>query len=141
MIRLACLLVISLALPFMVSAEETRIDGQWSFKAWTGDGCSFTGNATLVPPANSEEPYACELTARQVCTDREWIVCQTCTATRKGNRVAIKSSISEFISEPSESYLPDDFLLTIDTSKRMFGALYSYGVYKAVWTREIGDIS
>lgn len=141
MMRFACLLFLSLALPFLANAEEARIDGQWSFKAWTGDGCSFTGNATLIPPESTGEPYACELTARQICTDGEWIVRQTCTATRKGNRVAIKSRITEFISEPSADYLPDDFLLTIDTSKRMFGALHSYGVYKSVWTREIGGIS
>lgn len=141
MMRLAYLLVFALALPLLANAEETRIDGQWSIKTWTGDGCSFTGNATLIPPESAEEPYACELTARQICTDGEWIVRQTCTATRKGNRVAIKSRITEFLSEPSEGYLPDDFLLTIDTDKRMFGALHSYGVYKAVWTRKIGDIS
>ena len=125
-----------------VSAQETRIEGSWSFKAWTGDdGCSFTGNAVLAPSDENGNPASCELTARQVCSSREWVVRQTCTATRRGNRLAIKSTIVEFLSEPSASYLPDDFLLTIDSSKRMFGALHSYGIHKAEWTRDIGDIS
>ena len=128
--------------PVFAQADEPRIEGQWSFQAWTGDdGCNFTGNATLTPPIENDGIYGCELTAKQTCTDGEWIVRQTCTAKRHGNSVVIKSAIVEFISEPSVSYLPDDFLLTVDTSKRMFGALHSYGVYKTVWIRENGDIS
>ena len=123
------------------NAQETRIEGNWVFQAWTGDGCTFTGNATLSSSDEDGNPASCELTARQVCQTREWVVRQTCVATRRGDRVSIKSTIVEFFSEPSDSYLPDDFLLTIDSSKRMFGALHSYGIHKAEWTREIGDIS
>lgn len=123
-------------------AQEARIDGSWVFQAWVDDeGCTFTGNATLAPSDESGNPASCELTARQVCQNAEWVVRQTCTATRTGNRIAIKSTIVEFFTEPSASYLPDDFLLTIDSSTRMFGALHSYGIHKAVWTRANGDIS
>lgn len=121
--------------------KTTRIDGTWAFQAWTNEDCSFTGNATLGISDESGNPATCELTARQVCSTREWIVRQTCTAKRSGKRLAIKARIVEFISEPSDSYLPDDFLLTIDSSNRMFGALHSYGIHKAEWTRELGDIS
>lgn len=141
MMRQIALCAFFLALPMLAAAQEPRIEGQWSFEAWTGDGCTFTGTATLVPPVEPDAPYGCELTARQVCGVGEWVVRQTCTAKRKGNRVAIKSQIAEFVGPQSETYLPDDFLLTIDTSKRMFGALHSYGVYKSVWTRNIGGIS
>lgn len=143
------MLMLGLALtPAPITSAQTsdtkpvaRIDGSWVFQAWTGDGCSFSGNATIGRSSASETGYTCELTAYQTCPEREWIVRQTCTATRQGNRVAIKSTISEFLSEPSASYLPDDFLLTVESSRRMFGALHSYGVYKAEWTRDEGNVS
>lgn len=133
--------VVILSLAPNAAAQETRIEGSWVFEAWTGDGCSFTGNATLAPSDEDGNPASCELTARQVCDTREWVVRQSCTAKRTGNRIAIRSTIEEFFTEPSDSYLPDDFLLTIDSSKRMFGALHSWGVYKAIWTRDEGNVS
>lgn len=123
------------------SAQAERIDGTWVFKAWTGDGCQFNGVATIGTIKTGETSSECELTATQTCQDREWIVRQTCTIKRSGDRVAIKSQIAEFLGEASDSYLPDDFLLTVDTTRRMFGALHSYGVYKSEWMRDEGAIS
>lgn len=122
-------------------AEEARVDGNWAFKAWVGDGCSFDGVATLGFVEDGSTSSECELTAKQTCQSSEWIVRQTCTVKRAGNRLAIKSQIAEFLGEASDSYLPDDFLLTIESHKRMFGALHSYGVYKTEWIRDEGAIS
>ncbi|MEL7481090.1 MAG: hypothetical protein AAGJ29_05985 [Pseudomonadota bacterium] len=124
-------------------AEETNVTGNWTFTAWIDSTCEFTGVARLGPPADDGAPRSCELTARQVCNDDlSWTVRQTCTANRSGDRLIIRSEIAEFLEGgPSPSYLPDNFVLSIESSKRMFGALHSYGVHKAVWQREEGAIS
>ena len=73
---------------------------------------------------------------------QEWTVRQTCSATPQGNRLRIQSQIVEVIgTDATNNYLPDDFLLTIDSVKRMFGALHSVGVYKAEWIRDEGVTS
>lgn len=124
-------------------AEGPVVQGSWSFTAWTGDGCDFNGVATLGPENGTEGEMSCELTARQSCSaDLSWTVRQTCTAKRMGNRVIIRSEIAEFLEGPgTDSYLPDNFVLTIDTARRMFGALHSYGVYKSEWVRDEGAVS
>lgn len=122
--------------------QEPEISGNWSFRAWTGDGCDFRGVATLGKGADAAS-YSCELTAKQSCgVDLSWTVRQTCTAIRQGDRVIVRSEIAEFLdASTTEGYLPDNFVLTIETGRRMFGALHSYGVYKTEWIRDEGAVS
>ena len=116
--------------------------GSWTFKAWIGQGCEFTGIARISPVPREDGTHSCELTANQSCELQDWTVRQTCSATPQGNRLRIQSTIVEFIgADATNGYLPDNFLLTIDSVKRMFGALHSVGIYKAEWIRDEGVIS
>jgi len=125
------------------SAQSVEFAGSWTFKAWIGSGCDFTGIARISPVPEEDGTHACELTAHQACGTLEWTVRQTCTAKPHGNnRLSISSQIVEFIgADATGSYLPDNFLLTIDSARRMFGALHSVDVYKAEWIRDEGVTS
>ncbi len=125
------------------AAESPVLAGTWSFKAWVDSDCDFTGVASLGTPDASGSPGSCELTARQACTSGlAWTVRQSCTAKLSGNRLVVRSAIEEFLEgSPTDSYWPDNFLLTVESSERMFGALHSYGAHKAVWERDEGAVS
>ncbi|MEO9970345.1 MAG: hypothetical protein ABJG15_11095 [Hyphomonadaceae bacterium] len=122
--------------------QAPEFAGSWTFKAWIGQACEFTGIARISPIPDADGTYTCQLTANQSCELVEWTVRQTCIAKPQGDRLWVKSEIAEFIGDTeSSSYLPDDFLLTIDSAKRMFGALHSAGVFKAEWIRDEGVTS
>ena len=142
-IRTLLLTISALALSIPAHAQPPEFAGSWTFKAWIGGDCEFTGIARISPVPRDDGTHACELTAHQACSTVDWTVRQTCTATpQSDNRLTIRSQIVEFIgSDSTESYLPDNFLLTIDTSRRMFGALHSYDVYKSEWVRDEGVTS
>jgi len=126
----------------LAKAQPPQFAGSWTFKAWIGSGCEFTGIARISPVPNEDDEYACELTAHQACDALNWTVRQTCTAKAEGERLTIRSEIVEFIgSESTPNYLPDNFLLTIDSARRMFGALHSVNIYKAEWIRDEGVTS
>lgn len=129
------------ALP--ADAQPAKFAGSWTFKAWIGGGCEFTGLARISPVPEEDGTHVCELTAHQACGTLEWTVRQSCTAIPHGsNRLSIRSQIVEFLgADATDSYLPDNFLLTIDSARRMFGALHSYDVYKAEWIRDEGVTS
>lgn len=125
------------------STKPANISGQWTFKAYTYDSCDFGGVAEL---STTEEPgvYACELTARQVCpiNEIEWVVRQSCIATRTDDRLTIRSTIEEFlVGEPTPAYWPDNFILKIRSSDRMTGSLISHGTHASEFTRQVGGIS
>lgn len=127
------------------SAEGTNADivGNWAFQSNTYDGCDFGGVASLTP---AEEPnmYECELTARQACPvlNIEWVVRQSCIAERNGDRLTIRSRIEEFlVGEPTESYWPDNFVLTVRSSGHMTGSLVSHGVHPTEFVRQSEGIS
>lgn len=122
--------------------QPPNFAGSWTFKAWIGPACEFTGVARISPVPNEDETYTCELTANQACDLVEWTVRQTCSAKKQGDRLWVKSEIAEFLGDNvSDSYLPDDFLLKIESARRMFGALHSAGVFKAEWVRDEGVTS
>lgn len=139
---LACSLAASSAL-----AEDdvpaANIAGQWQFTANVGSDCTFNGQATLTPEADGRN-FACELTARETCPafDIHYLVRQSCTATRLGQQISVRSTIEEFLEgEPTPTYFPDNFSLFIQDSTRMNGALISHGAHQAVWTRPDDGIS
>ena len=109
--------------------------------ACTFDGTAFIGEAL-------EGGIACELTAHQSCPvigqDEEvaWTVRQVCTIEREGDQVLLRSEIREFLNgNYSDSYLPDNFILTIKNGQLMEGELVSYAAHPARWTRDEGPIS
>ncbi|MEE9381260.1 MAG: hypothetical protein V3V03_07635 [Hyphomonadaceae bacterium] len=125
------------------NVPEANIAGQWQFVARVGSDCTFTGQATLTPKADGRN-FSCELTARETCPafDVHYLVRQSCTATRLGQQISVRSTIEEFLEgEPSETYFPDNFSLFIQDSTRMNGALISHGAHQAVWTRPDDGIS
>ncbi len=115
--------------------------GHWTFRSWTYDTCSFDGVAMFRP---TSEPglFDCELTARQSCPDVQWTVRQSCKARQTGNRVTVTSKIEAFLEGPAtDSYWPDNFILTLQSPERMSGSLVSHGVHPSEFTRSTGAIS
>ncbi len=124
-----------------VSPDEVSVIGSWSFVANTYDNCEFTGVAHLTP-GTSPDLHACELTARQACTDITYVVRQSCTAKRSGGQLIINSEIEEFLEgPPTPGYWPDNFILTIKSETRMIGALLSHGSHAAEFRRMAEGIS
>ncbi|MEM1106868.1 MAG: hypothetical protein AAGH87_10805 [Pseudomonadota bacterium] len=119
------------------------ISGSWTFVSFTGDACEFGGVARLGL-RNDDGTYPCELTAQQVCPidNVEWVVRQSCVATRTGNQLVIRSTIEEFlVGEPTPSYWPDNFVLKVKSSDFMAGSLISHGAHATQFKREVEGIS
>lgn len=133
----------TLITPTATAQSETNIAGQWTFTASLRVPCDFGGTAHLRQ--TSEDRFDIELTANQSCPtlDEEFLVRQECTGTRLGNQLSVRCTIAEFINGyESEYYYPDNFTLTIASSKRMHGALVSSGsANPAEWKRAEGGIS
>lgn len=123
------------------SLKDTDLTGQWVFKSWTYDGCEFGGTTHLSRQADSNI-YDCELVANQVCPSVTWRVRQSCVARQSGGQLVINSTIEEFLEgEPTDSYWPDNFILTIRSPNRMNGSLLSHGVHASEFRRDEGGIS
>jgi hypothetical protein len=103
--------------------------GNWSFQTrpYRDGQCVMTGTMSLSPH-KEEGRYTCELTAVEMCS--MWgrsVVRQSCEAKRFGDQVSVRSTIEEMLESkmPEMVYVPDNFTLTVQSSKRMFGALVS----------------
>ncbi len=110
-------------------SEGVNVLGNWSFQTspYRSGQCVMTGTMNLSPHPDADR-YTCELTAVEMCS--MWgrsVVRQSCSATRFGNQVSIRSTIEEMLESKFEGlvYVPDNFTLTIQSSQRMFGALVS----------------
>ena len=141
--RLTILAFGALTLGLTAQADEVANPaGKWIFTAKINSTCEFGGQAFL----EQTEPnrYKGEITARQSCPElpEDYLVRQTCEASRLGNQLSVRCSIAEFLNGfESEYYYPDNFTLTIASSERMHGALVSASTAPAVWTRDDGGIS
>ena len=121
--------------------ERTDLSGAWVFQSWTHDGCDFGGTAHLGRKSE-DGSYPCELVANQVCAGMTWRVRQSCTARQSGGQLLINSQIVEFLEgEATDSYWPDNFILTIRSHNRMNGSLLSHGVHASEFRRDEGGIS
>jgi hypothetical protein len=127
--------------------DETPKDilGVWSFqtKPYRDGECLMTGTMSLAPHKEKGQ-YTCELTAVEVCT--LWgrsVVRQSCQARRFGDQVSIRSTIVEMLESKSEGleYIPDNFTLTVQSGKRMFGALVSAVTAPAEFKRNNEGVS
>ena len=149
LILVSCLAALTfLAMP-AASANENKdpsdILGNWTFqtKPYREGTCIMSGTARLTP---DPEPgvYQCELTAVEVCS--LWgrsVVLQQCTARRFGNQVSIRSEIDQFLEMKMEGllYVPDNFALTIQSAKRMYGSLVSAATAPVEFIRSEEGIS
>lgn len=123
--------------------------GVWSFKtsAYRGGQCIMSGKMHLTH-AGEADVYDCEITAVEECTSLgRSVVLQSCTARRFGNQVSVRSIIDEMLESKQgleglpASYAPDNFSLTIKSSRRMFGSLVSAVSAPVEFTRELGGMS
>ena len=125
------------------AAANENIAGHWSFEAIVEGDCTFGGTAHLERTGENE--FKGELTARQSCPElpEDYLVRQTCQASQLGNQLSVRCRIVEFINGfESEFYYPDNFTLTIESSKRLHGALVSAGRARpAEWVRDERGIS
>ncbi|MEQ8559093.1 MAG: hypothetical protein RIB03_12315 [Henriciella sp.] len=119
--------------------------GNWTFqtKPYREGQCVMTGTMRLTPDAESGV-YDCELTAVEVCS--MWgrsVVLQQCTARRFDNQLSIRSEIDQFLESKLEGlvYVPDNFALTIQSTKRMYGSLVSAATAPAIFIRAEEGIS
>ncbi|MEQ9317220.1 MAG: hypothetical protein RLN72_15310 [Henriciella sp.] len=150
--RLSFLSLIAASLVFFAPAsmasddkDSSDILGNWTFqtKPYRDGRCLMSGTARLMP---NPEPgvYDCELTAVEVCS--MWgrsVVQQSCKARRFGNQVSIRSEINQFLEMKMEGllYVPDNFALTIQSPKRMYGSLVSAATAPAEFIRSEEGIS
>ncbi|MGH1420225.1 MAG: hypothetical protein ACRBEQ_00270 [Hyphomonas sp.] len=150
-VLIAALFVLSSTSPAFAGEEDksgiidTDILGTWSFqtKPYRQGACLMTGTMYLSPH-EEEGLYNCELTAVEMCS--MWgrsVVRQSCEARRFGNQVSIRSKVEEMLESKAEglTYVPDNFTLTVQSSKRMFGALVSAVTAPAEFLRSNDGIS
>jgi hypothetical protein len=141
---LSAIALAAILIPPASAAEPgINIAGQWTFTANLQLNCDFGGTAHLTKTADNK--YKVELTAQQSCPslEEDYLVRQDCVANQFGNQLSVRCTIAEFINGfESEFYYPDNFTLTIASSKRMHGALVSSGnANPAEWKRSEGGIS
>lgn len=146
----ACLAAFSLLSQPALAQESGKRDpgdilGNWTFqtKPYREGRCIMSGTARLTPHPEAGV-YACELTAVEVCS--MWgrsVVLQQCTARRFGNQVSIRSEIDQFLESKAEGlvYVPDNFALTVQSAKRMYGSLVSAATAPVEFIRSEEGIS
>ena len=125
--------------------DAADILGNWTFqtKPYRNGQCVMTGTMRLTPSPESGL-YECELTAVDVCS--MWgrsVVLQQCKARRTGDQLSIRSEIDQFLESKLEGliYVPDNFALTIQSAKRMYGSLISAATAPAIFVRAEEGIS
>lgn len=140
---IACLLVFLLPTQASHAEADFPVGGHWTFSARLMVDCTFGGSAFLKPEGDGK--YSGEITARQSCPllPEDYLVRQTCEATRFGNQLSVRCHIVEYVNGfDTGRYYPDNFTLTIASNSRMHGALVSRGqANPAEWIRSEGGIS
>ena len=134
-LRLACLTIALLAAGPAAAAQDAGksdpgdVLGNWTFqtKPYREGQCIMSGTMRLTPHPDAGL-YNCELTAVEVCS--MWgrsVVVQSCKARRFNDQVSIRSEIEQFVESKAEGlvYVPDNFALTVQDARRMYGSLVS----------------
>lgn len=103
------------------AAAPADISGSWSLRTSAFEGCTIAGEMTISAAKNGQ--YTCAFKTRQTCGANAGGATQTCTATRKGDKLTIKSTVKSF--EWATGYDPDDFDLTIHSGAYMKGGFVS----------------
>jgi hypothetical protein len=109
--------------------------GMWRFQTIVTEvsQCKVSGRAMLRPAAATGR-YDVHMEATERCEGAgEWSAVESCVATERGADVRIQCTL---IQRPSESYLPDDFVLTKQSLSMMQGMLVSGWDGAATWWRD-----
>jgi len=122
-----------------------RALGNWAFQSvpYREDTCQMSGTMQIRPGAQAGE-LACKFTSIEACTGQDaWIVEQTCAIKEYGDQIAMQSSIINFIESDAvtNTYMPDHFLLSIESRTRMTGQLISAVSAAVEFVREQENVS
>lgn len=106
-----------------------RAIGNWRFQSvpYRDHTCQISGTMQIRPDKQTGD-LACAFTAVEACIGQDrWIVEQTCSVEKNGDQIAMRSSIINFIESDiiADTYMPDHFVLNIDSADRMSGQLIS----------------
>lgn len=119
--RLLTLVMFVAAFAGAAGAAPANISGKWTFHTNKFEGCTIVGEMTVGPGKNGV--YSCAFKTTQTCDQIVGGATQTCTATRNGDKLTIKSTVKSF--EWATGYDPDDFELTIKSGAYMKGGFAS----------------
>jgi hypothetical protein len=122
---LACFaLVAAIAAPALAQPNTgPNIIGNWAFETESyAHGCKMAGALKISPAAKGK--HLCTFETREACPDIVVSAKESCTATRVGNRLMVKSTVLSVT--PKVGYDPDDFELTIKSSAHMTGMMRSF---------------
>lgn len=94
------------------------IAGDWSFQTkGLANGCVIQG---VMKISGANNRYLCTFSTKETCGDLVGTAEQTCSATRNGAKLTIKSTVTKY-NWPGGVYAPDDFVVTIVSSAYMKG--------------------
>jgi hypothetical protein len=109
--------------PAKPAAGPANIAGNWTFQTQTySNGCKMYGQMVIAPNATGR--HVCTFKTEEHCPDVVAKAQETCTATRAGAALTIKSQVKSV--SPAIGYDPDDFELKIENSARMTGMMRSF---------------
>lgn len=122
-----------------------NLSGHWTFKTepYRNGVCTMRGSLTLIEDYGTSG-YACELTAVETCNPQgESIVLQSCNVSQNGQELTIRSEVIDLLQEKpgSTGYVPDHFVLTIDSQSEMNGQLVSAVQAPVRFSKETAGIS
>jgi len=109
--------------------------GMWRFQTIVTEvgQCKVSGRAMLRPAAETGR-YDVHMEATERCEGAgEWNAVESCVASESGPNVRIQCSL---IQRPAANYLPDDFVLTKQSTSLMQGMLVSGWNGAATWWRD-----
>ena len=135
-----------------IPAHADDLKGQWLFDTSKFEGdCMIKGVMTFTPTPTPNS-YTCLFISEQICGPQKgdlYIkVKQTCTATKIGSQVAVKSAVAQIIEfRPKVGFAPgyfaDNFIVTMSKSRtEMLGGHYDeQRQLKAHFWRDVDLIS
>ena len=123
----------------LAAAQAADVSGAWTFRAGKFEnGCVMSGKINLMPAG--KDAFTCTLETHEVCPDIEGGAKQSCTATRKGVKLSVKSKVLS-VSPSFSNYYADDFELDIVSGAYMKGRLLSAGTAPAEFFRGDAPVS
>ena len=134
-----------------IPAYADDLKGQWLFDTSKFDGdCMIKGVMTFTPTPTPNS-YTCLFISEQICGplkgDLYIKVKQSCTATKIGSQVAVKSAVAQIIEFRPQGFVPgywaDNFIVTMSKSRtEMIGGHYDeQRQLKAHFWRDVDLIS
>lgn len=119
--------------------------GNWAFQSvpYRDDTCQMSGTMQIRPNAETDG-LSCAFTAVEACIGEDrWIVEQVCAVEHNGDQIAMRSSIINFIESDlvPGTYMPDHFVLRIDSGSKMSGKLISAVTADVEFVRQEDNVS